>query len=194
MSSKLAGTRQVRKMIGHVITGARCVYCIPTFATVTPSERHSGLAFHLSRSRGNDPAIRIDNPEFHPFIPYDKPSLYQASDFDETVIIDLPEYYDPGRLLVNRDPLCVLHAFLVTIKVVLANLYGVQMCADCPHCVQCEDPCMDVYGSNATPMGGSAGRADALVGAVEAQKAECVLHLHLFIVFISPFNIEHCRK
>ena len=30
-------------------------------------------------------------------------------------------------------------------------------------------------------MGGSAGRADAAVGAVEAQKAEGVLHLHLYI-------------
>ena len=39
---------------------------------------------------------------------------------------------------------------------------------------------MDVFGSNATPMGGSAGRCDAAVGAVEAQKAEGVLHAHLF--------------
>ena len=42
-------------------------------------------------------------------------------------------------------------------------------------------PCIDIFGSNATPMGGSAGRADALVGAVEAQKAEGVLHLHMFL-------------
>ena len=40
---------------------------------------------------------------------------------------------------------------------------------------------MDIFGSNATPMGGSAGRADALVGATEAQKAEGILHLHFFI-------------
>ena len=38
---------------------------------------------------------------------------------------------------------------------------------------------MDIFGSNATPMGGSAGRGDALIGAVEAQKAEGVLHLHM---------------
>ena len=42
---------------------------------------------------------------------------------------------------------------------------------------------MDRFGSNATPMGGSAGRADAMVSAVEAQKAEGVLHIHLFIYF-----------
>ena len=40
---------------------------------------------------------------------------------------------------------------------------------------------MDSFGSNATPMGGSAGRADALIGATEGQKAEGVLHLHFFI-------------
>jgi hypothetical protein len=31
---------------------------------------------------------------------------------------------------------------------------------------------MDIFGSNATPMGGDAGRCDAIIGAVEAQKAE----------------------
>ena len=40
---------------------------------------------------------------------------------------------------------------------------------------------MDSFGSNATPMGGSAGRADAMIGAVEAQSKEGVLHLHLFL-------------
>ena len=40
---------------------------------------------------------------------------------------------------------------------------------------------MDSYGSNATPMGGSAGRADAMVGAVESQSKEGVLHVHLLI-------------
>ena len=40
---------------------------------------------------------------------------------------------------------------------------------------------MNIYGSNATPMGGSLGRVDAAVGAYEAQKAEGVLHLHMFL-------------
>ena len=44
-----------------------------------------------------------------------------------------------------------------------------------------DNPCMDMFGSNATPMGGSIGRADAMIGATEAQKAEGVLHLHFFI-------------
>ena len=53
----------------------------------------------------------------------------------------------------------------------------------CPRCSEHPKPCSDSFGSNATPLGGSAGRADAAVGAVEAQKAEGVLHIHLYIFF-----------
>ena len=49
MSSRLAGTRQVRRSINHLLFSARVVYGTPTFITVTPSERHSGLAAHLFR-------------------------------------------------------------------------------------------------------------------------------------------------
>ena len=49
---------------------------------------------------------------------------------------------------------------------------------------------MDIFGSNATPMGGSAGRADAMVGAVEAQKVEGVLHLHLFLFLQMAFQCK----
>ena len=49
---------------------------------------------------------------------------------------------------------------------------------------------MDIFGSTAEPMGGLIGRADALVGAVEAQKAEGVLHIHfqLFVQCAWQFN------
>ena len=40
---------------------------------------------------------------------------------------------------------------------------------------------MDTFGSNATPMGGAAGRCDAMVAAVESQAADGVLHVHLFL-------------
>ena len=55
------------------------------------------------------------------------------------------------------------------------------MCPESQQCVLSEQPCMDRYGSNATPMGGVAGRTDALIGAVEGQKKEGVLHLHFFL-------------
>ena len=40
---------------------------------------------------------------------------------------------------------------------------------------------MDGFGSNATPMGGAAGRCDAMIAAVESQSADGVLHVHLFL-------------
>ena len=40
---------------------------------------------------------------------------------------------------------------------------------------------MDRFGSNATAMGGAAGRCDAMVAAVESQAADGVLHIHQFM-------------
>ena len=98
----------------------------------------------------------------------------------EEVEIDLPDY-DTRQLLAARDPLACVYAFDVLTRVVLPSLYGFRMCPECPHCCDDAHPCMDIFGSNATPMGGAAGRGDAMVGAVEAQKAEGVLHVHLFL-------------
>merc|ERR1712025_477333 len=100
----------------------------------------------------------------------------------DTQEIDIPEY-DFRRAMTGKDPLCALHAFEANIGTILPLLYGYRMCPDCPHCIETECPCKDVFGSNATPMGGSAGRCDDVVGAIEAQKAEGVLHIHMFLFF-----------
>ena len=112
-------------------------------------------------------------PELRPWIGYDAPSLETSDDNSagcEAVVVDLPDY-DTRKLMTTRDPLCSVQAFKVMARVVLPALYGLRMCPECPHCALSARPCMDAFGSNATPMGGSAGRADAVVGAVEAQKA-----------------------
>ena len=183
MSSRLAGTRQVRRSINHLLFSARVTYGTPTFITVTPSERHSGLAVRLFRYRRNDPAIMHAGNNFQAYIGFNYPSIY----FDdveawEKTEVDLPEY-DIRRAITGRDPLCALQAFWVNICVILPNLYGYRMCPNCPNCAESEKPCMDTFGSNATPMGGSAERGDATIGAIEAQKAEGVLHMHAFIFF-----------
>ena len=87
----------------------------------------------------------------------------------ETASIEIPDY-DLRRLCANRDPLCAVYAFQVMVRVVFAGLYGLRMCPLCPHCDKSLCPCMDKFGSNATPLGGSAGRGDAMIGAVESQK------------------------
>ena len=43
-------------------------------------------------------------------------------------------------------------------------------------------------------MGGSAGRADALVGTIEAQKAEGVLHLHFFIFLQMAYQFHNLSE
>ena len=181
MSTRIPGTRQVRNEIRHVIFASRVFYGIPVFMTITPGERHSGLAIRLFRGRENDPAFMYgSSAKFKPWIGRNVPSLKPEDHEDESVTIDLPGY-DDRKLITSRDPLCCVYAFQVFVRVVLPALYGFQMCPDCPDCAESKCPCMDIFGSNATPMGGSAGRADALVGAVEAQKAEGVLHLHMFL-------------
>ena len=83
--------------------------------------------------------------------------------------------------MISRDSLCGVDTYNITVRVIMAQLYGLRMCPQGPQCAMGDNPCMDMFGSNATPMGGSIGRADAMIGATEAQKAEGVLHLHFFI-------------
>ena len=181
MSGKVAGTRQIRREINHLTFSAQVVYGLPVFLTFTPSERHSGLTLRLTRYRRNDPGIIYGSPDFTPWIGYNKPSVYDNSDDDkETTYVELPDY-DLRRLMNARDPVSCVYAFRVVIVCIIAPLLGLRMCPDCPHCCTTPNPCMDFFGSNGTPMGGSMGRADAMIGAIEAQKAEGVLHIHMFL-------------
>ena len=153
--------------------------------TVTPSERHSGLALRFARARRNDPGLNaLSTKQFKKWMTPDAPSLYKSEDSTENkekeeVTIYLPEY-DVRRTLTARYPLCCVHAFQHAIQHVMPSLYGSRTCPECPHCNTSTNPCMNIFGSNATPMGGSLGRADAVAGAIEAQKTEGVLHLHFF--------------
>ena len=76
MSSRLSGTRQVRRSINHLLFSARVTYGTPTFITVTPSERHSGLAVRLFRYRKNDPAIMHAGNNFQAYLGFNYPSIY----------------------------------------------------------------------------------------------------------------------
>ena len=160
--------------------------------TITPSERHSGLLIRLSRYRVSDPAINIARPEFLPYAGYTQPSVDLPDDVEHAEI-DIPDY-DLRRVMGSQDPLGCLYSFFVQSTVILPNLYGFRMCPECPHCCESDKPCMDVYGSNATPLAGSAGRSDAMVGAVEAQKAEGVLHLHLFLFLQMAMQLKTLKE
>ena len=108
---------------------------------------------------------------------WNEPSLCPG-DMD-ALEFDIPGY-DLRKLMLARNPLAAANAFSVYVRVVLAKLLGIRMCHNCPHCSMSSSPCSDAFGSNAEPMGGIAGRCDALFGAVEAQRSTGSLHLHFF--------------
>ena len=47
MSARLAGSRQMRRYIGHVVKSGGIVYGCPVFVTATPSERQGMLHIHF---------------------------------------------------------------------------------------------------------------------------------------------------
>ena len=173
MSARIPGTRQVRRSINHLVFSSRIVYGLPVFLTITPSERHSILMIRLSRYRLEDPAIRVANPEFARWAGCNSPSLqsreYTEEQEEQYICFEVPSY-ELRKLMISRDSVCSVDAFNINVRMIAAQLNGIRMCPECPHCVLSGQPCMDRYGSNATPMGGGAGRADALIGAVEGQK------------------------
>ena len=175
---------EVRRSINHLVFSSRIAYGLPVFMTFTPSERHSALMVRLSRYRRSDPAIRVANPDFARWPGYKSPSVQSCerpSEDAEEEYFKVPSY-DLRKLMITRDSVCSVDAFNIIVRIVMAQLYGIRMCPDCLHGALSERPCMDIYGSNATPMGGSMGRADAMIGAVESQTKEGVLHLHFFLL------------
>eukprot|EP00973_Karenia_brevis_P026144 3608106-Karenia_brevis.AAC.1 len=74
--------------------------------TISPSERHNGLAVRLSRYRKSDPLLHPSTaPEECKWIGPEKPSLEPAVDSNGDVVVEMPDY-DLRRLIFARDPLC----------------------------------------------------------------------------------------
>ena len=150
------------------------------FMTLSPGERHNYLAIRLSRYRAQDPYVVSEGlwrDQQRRWIGQDAPSL-EATPTDRFEV-EVPGY-DLRRLMLAQDPLAATLAFSVQVRAILAPLYGIRMCPDCPHCAESDHPCQDAFGSNAEAMGGLAGRSDGLAGAVECQKSSGSLHIHFW--------------
>ena len=120
-------------------------------------------------------------PESADYCGFDKPSIEPlTSEEGEEVFFDIPDH-DLRRKMTGRDPLSELLQFEVHLYVIIPKLFGYRFCPDCPHCIERGNPCTDIYGSNATPMCGTLGRVDAVIGAIENQKVEWVPHMHCFL-------------
>jgi hypothetical protein len=148
-------------------------------------ERHNHLVIRLSRYRSADPYVtHASAKDERAWIGADRPSL---EPFEKHVFgVHVPGY-DMRRKIQAKDPLCCSNAFFVQIRTVLATIAGIRMCQDCPHCAESDFPCQDAFGSSAELVGGFAGRADALFGAVEAQKTNGSLHFH-FKLFVQRLH------
>ena len=146
------------------------VYGSGIFMTISPGERHNYLAIRLCRYRTTDPFVAADTANAkkqRPWCGQDRPSLDAKA--DDVFEFEIPGY-DLRRLMQAQDPLCVVNAFFVQVRVVLATILGIRMCPHCPHCATTCFPCQDVFGSSAEAMGGVVGCSDGLCGTVECQK------------------------
>ena len=153
----LPGTQEIRTKIGRVGFWASLIYGHGIFMTVSPSERHNYLALRMCRYRTFDPYV---DSTHSPWIGMHSPSI-ETKD-DEEITIDIPGY-NLRKLMLAEDPLAVVNAFMVQVRVILATVLGIRMCPHCPHCWP---PCQDAMGSVAEIGGGAAGRGDALFGAL----------------------------
>ena len=137
----LPGTQEIRTKMGHLVFWSTVVYGNGIFITVSPGERHNYLAIRLSRYRRNDPFMRKMKSEQHTHSPWagkDKPSLEPR--MHDEFHVDIPGY-DLRRLIMARDPLAAVNAFIVQIRTILASVLGIRMCPFCPHCTNTNIPC-----------------------------------------------------
>ena len=74
--------------MGHLVNSARIVYGLPIFCTLTPSERHGGLALRLFRGWQNDPAfdgkLNLEIDAFRECMGFDTPSLGIPASLDSS--------------------------------------------------------------------------------------------------------------
>jgi hypothetical protein len=177
------GTQQIREKMGHCLFGMRVQYGDGLFITISPSDRHSGLALRLLRYRRNDPALERheDWKKWPQLYGPDSPKL-------EDVMVDLPDY-EFRRLVLVQQPRAVVDAFQISVRCVLSRLLGMRMCPRCPACNadRSRTPCQDEFGSNMEPLGGVFGGVEAIGGAVEHQRVGPP-HLHALASVVSIFQ------
>ena len=148
LAKHLAGSQQLRQLMGHTQFGARVNYGDCLFFTVSPNEQHSSLVLRLSRFRKKDPHVQHSSPAVSRLASKEFPSLEAKRqmqsgsgmpterkgrrELDEERI-DFPEY-DLRRAATARDPLAVVEGYKVEITLRLAAALGVRMCPRCPQC------------------------------------------------------------
>ena len=194
VTSNISGCQALRRRIGHILFGMRCVYGECIFVTVSPNRRHSSLIFKLSRARKGDTGFEGKDPNStdatlrtsywrHRYASHSSPSIFGSatcvSDPDGTQTaaeVPLPEWAVRQQWLA-QDPLASVHYYAIIMRVVVAAAFGVRMCFKCPDCnADCDvqrpphdTSCQDYLGNSNKSMGGYAGIATAMAFATEFQ-------------------------
>ena len=169
LSKNLPGGQQLRQQMGHAQFGARVVYGDCIFYTLSPNEQHSSWVLRLSRYRHNDPAIQADD-EVHERLRQCAGRLVPSLTHREDADVDLPAYKF-RRVMVARDPMAVVDAFSVHVRLRLARLFGMRSCPNCPRCNRRGSmyPCQNRFGSVMRVTGGIMGASCAYGSAMEHQ-------------------------
>ena len=189
-------TLELIRKIGRTGIWAWAVNGDGIFMTVSAGERPNYLAIRLSNYRSADlHDTHASDKDEHVWIGPDRPSL---EPFETHVFgVHVPGH-NMRRKIQAKDPRCCSNAFFVQIRPVLATIAGIRMCQVCLLCAESDFPCQDALGSSSELVGGFAGRADVLYGAVEAQKTNGTPHFH-FKLFVQHLHnarndSAYCRR
>ena len=182
---QIPGTHAIRKTMRHQTHANRVAYGTSVFVTFSPSERDSQLMVRLARARESDPALQNDPVNI--FQSRTQPALdVEYWNLASEPLVECALAYDDRVALLARDPAACAEGFNVLVLLALRHIFGVRFCPDCPSCAFSEEPCTDLFGSNASPTGGILGRVDAVYGSIETQKST-TRHGH-FQFFVQSYH------
>ena len=164
-----AGGQQLRQQMGHAQFGARVVYGDCLFYTLSPNEQHSAWVLRLTRYRNNDPCIQGDS-EMQASIRSCAGRLNPKLAASDSTTIEFPAYKF-RRVMSARDPMAVMDAYGLHIKLRLPRLFGQRSCPRCPRCNDRGNkyPCMNRFGSVMRATGGPFGGCPVSGAATEHQ-------------------------
>ena len=168
------GSQQLRLQMGHAQFGARVVYGDCLFYTLSQNPQHSAWVLKFSRYRDNDPYVTEEDATLRQCAQRTFPPLTPSEDAELTI-----PPYKIRRIVAARDPMAVMDAFGVHIRLRLPRLFGMRSCPDCPRCNDRGNPfpCQNRFGSNMRATGGFVGGCVANGSAVEHQ-GEGTPHIH----------------
>ncbi|CAJ1335198.1 unnamed protein product, partial [Effrenium voratum] len=130
VSAKIPGTVEVRKLMRHETHAYRIIYGEPIFVTISPNERDNLLGVRLFRCRKSDPVVEADE-DARQWGGERQPVLGTA--VTEATAGSLPAF-EARRHLAAADPLSVVEAFHLQLRLCLRHLFGINICKNCPRC------------------------------------------------------------